>query len=55
VDQLIRAYRTRGHMIAEIDRLDAQATPAGIEPAFTVCCRTISSGFSYETVHPAGR
>ncbi|MCI0541601.1 MAG: 2-oxoglutarate dehydrogenase E1 component [Verrucomicrobiales bacterium] len=56
VDQLIRAYRTRGHMIAEIDPLGMpRPCPPELEPSFYGLAEDVlDRRFSCETIHPAG-
>ena len=55
VDQLIRAYRTRGHMIAQIDPLGlARPCPPELDPAFYGLTESDTGRrFSCETVHCA--
>ena len=56
VDQLIRAYRTRGHMIAQIDPLGlARSCPPELDPAFYgFDDAAMERRFSCETVHCEG-
>lgn len=56
VDQLIRAYRTRGHMIAQIDPLGiSRPCPPELDPAFYGFTENdLDRRFSCETVHGDG-
>lgn len=56
VDQLIRAYRTRGHMIASIDPLTmVRPCPPELDPAFYGFTEAdLDRRFSCETVHSGG-
>jgi 2-oxoglutarate dehydrogenase E1 component len=56
VDQLIRAYRTRGHMIAQIDPLGlARPCPPELEPGFYGFTEAdLDRRFSCETLHSGG-
>lgn len=56
VDQLIRAYRTRGHMIAQIDPLGLERPcPPELDPAYYGFAEAdLERRFSCETVHGDG-
>jgi 2-oxoglutarate dehydrogenase E1 component len=56
VDQLLRAYRTRGHMIARIDPLDLpRPCPPELDPDFYGFTQEdMVREFSCETIHPEG-
>ncbi|MEW6161048.1 MAG: 2-oxoglutarate dehydrogenase E1 component, partial [Verrucomicrobiota bacterium] len=57
VDQLLRAYRTRGHMIAQIDPLGLpRPCPPELEPAFYSFTEPdFDRHFSCETLHENGQ
>ncbi len=56
VDQILRAYRTRGHMISQIDPLGmARPTPPELDPQFYGFTESdLDRLFSCETLHEGG-